>query len=229
MVKFIAECGMNHNGNLDLSYELIRQAKWAGADIVKFQLGWRAEKGDLNHIDRNRLKKMISYCDYMEIEPMFSIITPDAYDLVKQFNLKKIKIASRTIVDHPDLVKKILNDKNQTIISLGMWKKKEPPFKKTKLIDYMWCISKYPSLPSDLKNFPKDFHSSIYSGYSDHTLGIETSLIAISRGARIIEKHFTLDKSDNTIRDHILSATPEEFRQLVILGNEIFKLTNNYI
>ena len=76
---------------------------------------------------------------------------------------------------------------------------------------------------------PKNFHDSVYSGYSDHTLGIETSLIAISRGAQIIEKHFTLDKSDNTIRDHALSATPEEFRQLVILGTEISKLTDKYI
>ena len=53
--------------------------------------------------------------------------------------------------------------------------------------------------------------------------GIETCLLAISRGAKIIEKHFTLDKSDNTIRDHALSATPEEFRNLVTLGREINK------
>ena len=54
-----------------------------------------------------------------------------------------------------------------------------------------------------------------YDGYSDHTLGIETCLLAISRGATIIEKHFTLDKSDTTIRDHVLSATPDEFSNLV--------------
>jgi|TARA_B110000459_G_C16448634_1_gene419652 N,N'-diacetyllegionaminate synthase len=229
MVKFIAECGMNHNGNLDLTYELIRQAKWAGADIAKFQLGWRSEKGELNHITDDRLKKMIDYCHYMSIEPMFSIITHEAYDLIKKFNIKIIKVASRTVIDHIDLVKKILDDKNQTIISLGMWDNDELPFKKTDLIDYLWCISKYPCLPDDLKGFPKNFRDSVYSGYSDHTLGIETSLIAISRGAQIIEKHFTLDKSDNTIRDHALSATPEEFRQLVILGTEISKLTDKYI
>ena len=44
---FIAEIGLNHNGNLDLSYELIKQAKYAGADIVKFQLGWRGEKDEM--------------------------------------------------------------------------------------------------------------------------------------------------------------------------------------
>ena len=48
-------------------------------------------------------------------------------------------------------------------------------------------------------------------------------LIAISRGAQIIEKHFTLDKSNTTIRDHALSATPDEFRLLVELGREIHK------
>ena len=48
--------------------------------------------------------------------------------------------------------------------------------------------------------------------------------MAISRGARVIEKHFTLDKSDTTIRDHALSATPREFRQLVQLGHGIAKL-----
>ena len=43
---FIAEIGLNYSRNLDLSYELIKQAKYAGADIVKFQLGWRGEKVD---------------------------------------------------------------------------------------------------------------------------------------------------------------------------------------
>ena len=38
---FIAEIGMNHNGNFSLAYELIKRAKLAGADIAKFQLGWR--------------------------------------------------------------------------------------------------------------------------------------------------------------------------------------------
>ena len=60
-------------------------------------------------------------------------------------------------------------------------------------------------------------------GYSDHTIGIDMCLIAISRGAQIIEKHFTLDKSNTTIRDHALSATPDEFRLLVELGREIHK------
>ena len=53
-IKFIAEIGMNHNGNFSLCYELIKQAKLSGADIVKFQLGWRDKKGEINQIDRKK-------------------------------------------------------------------------------------------------------------------------------------------------------------------------------
>jgi sialic acid synthase SpsE len=47
--------------------------------------------------------------------------------------------------------------------------------------------------------------------------------MAIMRGAQVIEKHFTLDKSDTTIRDHALSVNPDEFRNLVYLGRNIHK------
>ena len=89
------------------------------------------------------------------------------------------------------------------------------------------CTNIYPTPPRLVrlncidelqKAFPK-----CTIGISDHTENIYTSLGAVARGARIIEKHFTLDKSNNTIRDHALSATPSEFRNLVILGREINK------
>ena len=60
-------------------------------------------------------------------------------------------------------------------------------------------------------------------GYSDHTLGIAAPILATSYGVNILEKHFTLDKSDVTIRDHALSLSPDEFRQLTSIGREIKK------
>ena len=75
-------------------------------------------------------------------------------------------------------------------------------------------------------DFPKTFESSSIVGISDHTVGIELSFIAISRGAQIIEKHFTLDKSDTTIRDHALSLTPKEFKFLVDNGRAMSKMLN---
>ena len=223
-MKFIAECGLNHNGNHDLTYELIRQAYFSGADIAKFQLGWRCGPDEINNIQADRLEKIINYCDYMGIEPLFTTVTKASFEMLKPFKPETIKIASRTVIDAPDLIKEILDQGFKTIISLGMWDGDELPFGEDENIDYLWCVSKYPALVSDLSGFPKDFTASPYIGYSDHTLGIETALLSISRGAKIVEKHFTLDKSDTTIKDHALSATPDEFEQLVTLGKEIEKL-----
>lgn len=218
---FIAEIGLNHNGNLDLTSEMIKQAKYAGADIVKFQLGWRGDKGELNYIDNEMLVKIKQWCDYYEIEFMTSIFTSEAYEQVQAIDFNRYKIASRTVKDDPQLVKKILEDGKETIVSLGMWDKVELPFPPSDTIKYMWCKSKYPAAPWDLTDLPKDFISSVYDGYSDHSIGIDIPLLAVARGAEIIEKHFTLDKSDTTIRDHVLSATPEEFRVLTTVGRNI--------
>ena len=221
---FIAEIGMNYNGNFNLCYELIKQSKHAGADIAKFQLGWRDKPGEINQLNLKKVNQLIKWCNEFEIEPMFSIISENAYKIIKKVKIKKIKIASRSLKYDFDLVKRMIkeNKRKDFIISLGMWNKKKFPFK-NKNIKYLWCCSKYPTFDNDLKKFPKKFDKKNYYGYSDHTIGIETCLIAISRGAEIIEKHFTLDKSDNTIRDHALSATPGEFRNLVNLGREINK------
>jgi len=221
---FISEIGMNYNGNFSLIYELVKQSKLAGANICKFQLGWRDKPGEINQLNLEKVNQIISWCNYFEVDPMFSIISENAYEIFKKTNLKKIKIASRSLKFDFKLVKKIVeeNADKQIYMSLGMWEDEKLPFKQNN-IDYLFCVSKYPSFSEDLNNFPKKFSKDSFLGFSDHTIGIDTCLLAISRGAKIIEKHFTLDKSNTTIRDHALSATPEEFRNLVNLGREIHK------
>ena len=215
---------MNYNNNFSLIYELIKQSKLAGANVCKFQLGWRDKPSEINHLNLEKVNKIINWCNYFEIEPMFSLISENAYKIFKKTKLKNIKIASRSLKYDFKLVKKIVeeNPKKKIYISLGMWNKKEKPFKQ-KNIEYLYCVSNYPTFTEDLKKFPKKFSKKNFVGYSDHTIGIDTCLIAISRGAKIIEKHFTLDKSNTIIRDHALSATPDEFRNLVNVGKEIYK------
>ena len=221
---FIAELGLNHNGNFDLVCEMMRQAKMAGADIVKLQLGWRCKEGEINRIDEAAMDKFFKYVDHLGIELMFSIISEEAFELIKKYPVKRYKVASRTVKDNMDLVTRIVLEGKETIISLGMWDKPgQPIISFDGNVKYLWCKSKYPAYPWDMTDMPKNFMGSIYAGYSDHTLGIESALIAISRGAEIIEKHFTLDKSDTTIRDHTLSATPDEFKQMVNLGRAIHR------
>ncbi|MEM0966809.1 MAG: N-acetylneuraminate synthase family protein [Verrucomicrobiota bacterium] len=220
---YIAEIGLNYNGNFDLTYEMIRQAKHAGADIAKFQCGWRQGKDEINHLNPERLLKLKRWCDYFEIEFACSVFTQESYAMVKEAGATRFKIASRTVKDDPDLVEKVVAENRDTIISLGMWGDESKVPIDSSEVHYLYCKSIYPSEPWDMVELPKNFEESRYSGYSDHTVGIETALIAIVRGAKIIEKHLTLDKSDTTIRDHALSATPEEFGQMVRLGRDIEK------
>ena len=224
---FVAEIGLNHNGNFGLLQELIKQASLSGADIAKFQLGWRSKENEINNITPEIIELIIKLSQYYKIEPMFSVFTNEAFRTIIKYNFNKYKIASRTLIDNIELVKKIVKEKKETYISLGFWKKKQLPFSKEKNVRYLWCMSQYPTLPWNIKKFPKSFSNSRYYGFSDHTVGSELALIAISRGANLIEKHFTLDKSDTTIRDHALSLTPDEFKALVINGRAIHKMIKN--
>jgi len=227
---FVAEIGMNHNGNFDLAHELIRQAKLAGADIAKFQFGWRCQPGEINIIDADRATQLQAWCAYEDIEMMVSILTQDALQLARHVNLPRYKIASRTVVDDPKLCERILAEGKPTYVSLGMWEKKKFPFGEPdgKLLHYIYCRSKYPTVPKDLGDMPERFdeHGGYY-GYSDHSLGIEGCLLAIARNAQYIEKHFTLDKTSQVIRDHVLSATPGEFRTLVEIGRPLGRLVGH--
>lgn len=223
---FVAEIGMNHDGNFDLAFELIRQAKMSGADIAKFQFGWRDKPGEINCIDHDTAVKLKSWCGYWDIEFMASIITEDALALAHHVGPERYKIASRTVVDNPGLCEKIISEGKETFVSLGMWEGDGYPFgDPTKAnLKYIYCQSKYPTYPSDLTSFPAQFGADGFYGYSDHMHGIEGCLLAVARGAQYIEKHFTLNKTSQVIRDHTLSATPDEFRLLTEMGRSLNNL-----
>ena len=99
------------------------------------------------------------------------------------------------------------------------------------------CVSDYPADFSEVNlkamlTIKEAFKLPV--GYSDHTLGIEVPIAAVALGARIIEKHFTLDKSFPG-PDHRASLEPHELKEMVkairnvekSLGNNIKRPTNN--
>lgn len=224
-MEIVAEIGMNHEGNFDLAYELIRQAKLSGADVAKFQFGWRDKPGEINQIDAARAKQLREWCDYVGIEMLASVINDGALELAQAAQLKRMKVASRTVVDRPDLVEQILALGKETFISLGMYDGEAWPFgPPSDRVHYIYCRSKYPTYPMDLIGLPERFTASDFYGYSDHCHGISACLIAIGRGAQYVEKHFTLNKASQVIRDHTLSATPAELRDLCELGGEMSRL-----
>ncbi len=219
----VAEIGLNHDGNFDLAYELIRQARMAGAELAKFQFGWRCNPGEINQIDEKQARQLKAWCEGIGIEMLASLITEEGLALAQGIGLQRYKIASRTVVDNPALCERILSEGKPTYVSLGMWDRPGFPFGQPDAhrLHYIYCRSKYPTYPSDLTDFPPLFGSDGYYGYSDHCHGIAACLLAAARGARYIEKHFTLNKTSQVIRDHILSATPDEFRLLTTLGPEL--------
>ena len=141
------------------------------------------------------------------------------FELADELQLTTFKIASRTVIDDPALCKRIVSRGRPTYVSLGMWTGDGFPFGPPDgRLRYVFCRSKYPTSPSDLVSMPARFEDAAFSGYSDHSLGIDMCLTAVARGARYVEKHFTLNKASQVIRDHALSATPGEFRTLVDVG-----------
>ncbi len=224
---FVSEIGLNYDGNINIALELIRMAKLSGSNVAKFQFGWRDQPEEINHIDFDKAKKLSDWCKFNDIEFMSSIIKEDALELAQYVNQKRYKIASRTVIDNPNLCEKIISLDKEVFCSLGFWKEEGFPFgPPNDKLHYIFCVSNYPTLPNDLIKFPKEFSSKGYYGYSDHSLGISSSLMAISRGAQFIEKHFTLNKTSQIIRDHILSATPDEFKVLTTIGSELNKFEN---
>ena len=222
---FVAEIGLNHDGNFNIAHDLIREAKAAGAGIAKFQFGWRNNPDEINHIDDARARQLKEWCAYWDIEMMASIITDDALALARRTGFSRYKIASRTVVDKPGLCEQILAEGKETFVSLGMWDRPSFPFgPASPTLRYIYCRSKYPTFPEDLRGLPDRFHEDGYYGYSDHSQGITACLIAVARGAQYIEKHITLNKTSTVIRDHVLSATPAEFRELVDVASPMARL-----
>jgi sialic acid synthase SpsE len=229
-MEIIAEIGQNHNGDLNLAFELIHAAKENGADVAKFQL-YDAKKlftkknntwyryNCQTEIKQQDLYRLAEECRKLDIEFMASVFDTDRVNWLEKVGVQRYKIASRSVRDL-NLIKRIASTGKPIIVSLGMWDQQSLPEIKTAApIHFLHCISKYPASLEDLKLKQVDFEEKI-SGISDHSIGITAGLVAFSRGARILEKHFTLDKNMYG-PDHSCSMTPEELKVLSDFRHQI--------
>ena len=237
----IAEVGNNHEGDFRLAKKLIVKAKKCGADAVKFQtiipelLNIASDKKRIKQLKKfqfsfEQFKKLAKHAKKNKI---IFISTPT--DLESAEFLNKIqryfKIASGDN-DYYSLIKKIASFNKPIILSTGLsdieniynskklifneWKKNNA---KKNTLTLMHCVSSYPvekqyANLTAIKSLKSRFKNCII-GYSDHTTGILACTIAVAYGAKVIEKHFTLDKNQSNFRDHKLSADPKEMKQLV--------------
>ncbi|MFQ5410040.1 MAG: N-acetylneuraminate synthase family protein [Anaerolineales bacterium] len=206
---FVAEAGSLHKGNTALACEIVRQFAFAGADIVKFQLGW-PEDDHLRHVGIDMAEHIADYCRAYDVEFMASIWSQEGLKIARDVGMRRYKVAAQKSYDD-ELLEQVLADGKTVFVSGRRMSGTVPIF----------CQSLYPVYPWKLQ-MPQAFRE--WYGYSDHSHGIAACLLAISRGAKYIEKHVCLDKTDLATRDSPFSATPDEFAELAQVGGEIARL-----
>lgn len=225
-IKIIAEIHPQHKGSMNEIKRMILQCKISGADIVKVQLYDNKKLFDNDdrkylEISKDELAEINDFCIKNDIELSASIFDLKRVDWCSELNFNTYKIASRSVED-TELCEKIISLNKNVIISLGMYDfvNKELPYKKDN-IDYLYCVSKYPASYEDIKM--PDFNNSFFSGYSDHTIGLGASLFAASRGAKIIEKHYSNNKSLNTKTEmaHVCSMDQNDLLKLRNLSDSL--------
>ena len=225
-IKIIAEIHPQHKGSMKEIKRQILQCKMGGADIVKVQLYdskqlFQNEDRKYLEISKDELHEINEFCKSNGIELSASIFDLKRVDWCEELNFKTYKIASRSVEDK-ELCEKIISLNQKVIISLGMfdYMNKKLPYEGSN-IEYLYCVSKYPTNYNDIKM--PDFNKSFFSGFSDHTIGISACIFAVSRGAKILEKHYSNTKSLNnqTEMAHICSMGFEELSQLREISNSL--------
>ncbi len=238
----IAEVGNNHNGSLSLAKELVDASIAAGADCVKFQLrnraalyrskadGSRAEDLGVEYIqdllDKVELtleehRELREYCSSQGILYLCTPWDEASVDALADFDLPAVKMASADLCN-PYLIAKAATLGKPMILSTGMSYEHEVVAAIEQLralqvpFALLHCNSAYPAPETDIQlNYIgrlRELHGLI--GYSGHERGIAISFAAVALGAKLIERHITLDRNMEG-PDHLASLEPTEFKQLV--------------
>jgi len=223
-VYFIAEIGINHNGDIEVAKQLINQAKAAGCDAVKFQkrtinvvytadvLAQKRESpwGTTQREQKEGLE--FSAADYDEIDAHCKQLKIDwfasAWDIpsqqfLRRYNSKYNKVAS-AMATHLPFLKEVASEKKPTFVSTGMCTYDDVDraveiFKTAGCpIMLMHTVSTYPAAEKDLNLSTMHALRDRYKlpvGYSGHEPSVSPSIMAAMMGAAAIERHVTLDRS----------------------------------
>jgi N,N'-diacetyllegionaminate synthase len=254
-VFVIAEAGVNHNGDAGRALQMVDVAAACGADAIKFQsfsadklVSHKAEKAEYQKRETGEggqhamLKALemsedlhvalVARCAEHGIEFMSTPFDEDAADMLVALGMKRIKVPSGEITNHPFL-RYLAGKDRPLIVSTGMATLAEieealaviaeartahglkAPM--AEVVTVLHCTSNYPADPGDVNLRAMTTIAEATQmpvGYSDHTLGLAVSTAAVALGATVIEKHFTLDRTLPG-PDHRASLTPEELTALI--------------
>lgn len=237
-VFVIAEIGNNHEGSFAQAKKMIEAAAESGVHAVKFQTIIpdrlvsvqdearlkQLSKFQLSHEDYRKLSKIAEENDVLFLSTPFDVESVAELEAI----VPAYKIASGDNDFYP-LLDAVAKTGKPLIVSGGLCTYQELEG----IRDYIYakwkdlginqdlsilhCVVSYPTAndQANLAAIKELSKLGVTVGYSDHTLGIEAAVLAVALGARIIEKHFTLDKNYSDFHDHKISADPDEMRALL--------------
>ncbi|MEP4988887.1 MAG: N-acetylneuraminate synthase family protein [Paracoccaceae bacterium] len=240
----IAEIGNNHNGDVDLGRRLVDLAAEAGADCAKFQMrdisalygdaaNKEADAQDLGaqytmdllsrfNLGQNDLYTLFDHCRDHGMEPMCTPWDLPSLKALETYGMAAYKVASADLTNH-ELLAAMAATGKPLICSTGMSRESEiregaaimrragAPFA------LLHCNSTYPAPYKDINlGYMKRLAEleGCPVGYSGHERGWAVPIAAVSLGASIVEKHFTVDRSMEG-NDHRVSLLPDEFSEMV--------------
>jgi len=241
-VYVIAEAGIAHGGNPDAAKQMAINAKWAGADAVKFQMLrvdslYSAECADLKEKMRQyelsaaQWADLKAYC-HEEIGITFLVTAHDEQSLDELIMLDPpaYKIGSGEVGNLP-FIERIASQGKPVILSTGMYQMEQDLAETIEVIHaagcrdhdlaIMHCVSAYPTPDEDV-DMGGVMMTSI-DGYSDHTPDSLACIAAAALGATIIEKH--LDWSGSP--DSAVSINANEFKRMIEQIRRVEKMIGN--
>lgn len=239
MIEIIADIGINHFGRTDIIRQLIANIAECGANTAKFQ--WYSaydlfgnpristfnkdiyEKIVPFDLSEKQIEQIMRWCEIEGIEFMCSVFDNKRFDALEGLGVKKHKIASRVSKFDRPLAEKMLATGKPCYASLGFGAE---PFDTVKYPNcrHLFCVASYPTEYSEL-TIPAKFDE--YFGFSSHSMNSAPSMIAISRGAQVIEVHFTLSKGMSAVSgglDHISSLEKTDLRELIVFARKAEKI-----
>jgi len=242
-VYIIAEIGINHNGDIKRAKQLIDVAKEAGCDAVKFQkrnpdvcvpekqksVMRETPWGYITYLDykykvefeKDEYDVIDEYCKNLGIHWFASPWDVDSVNFLSQYSIPALKVPSASLND-TELLLAMESTKIPIILSTGMSTEKEVDEAINLLsnvdLAVLQCVSTYPTMPHELnlnviKTYQKKYPHLII-GYSGHETGLSTTYAAVALGAKIVERHITLDRS-MWGTDHSASVEPHGLKTLV--------------
>lgn len=236
-VFIVAEAGVNHGGSLERALELVDGAKEAGADAVKFQT-WDVQELYVpdeitgRPLRQNSRERCLSYDEFEHVKEycddtgIIFLSTPDerkSADFLDSLGVPAFKIGSGELTNIP-FIEHVARKGKPVIISTGMASEEMidravSAVKEAGQDDVivLHCVSSYPAALEDLnlRYLPvirAKFDSQV--GLSDHSESTLPAVVATALDARVIEKHFTVDK-DWPGTDNEFSYSVSELRELV--------------